>query len=176
MYWRTCTLIFCKILDPCTLYLTRICVTLLIALVIYSVNNHSFGISHHCPILLLFVILIRVRTIWEYTFSLKQFVFIFLEFQVEFDAEGKVVGVTSEGETAKCKKVVCDPSYLPNKVIIENNLYSDYFKPVQVIVRLKICLLLLKMFLSHFFLKEVCPSYCWWQNKNSGICWTYFYH
>ena len=30
--------------------------------------------------------------------------------------EGKVCGVTSEGETAKCKKVVCDPSYLPNKV------------------------------------------------------------
>lgn len=25
-------------------------------------------------------------------------------------------GVTSEGETAKCKKVVCDPSYLSNKV------------------------------------------------------------
>jgi len=36
--------------------------------------------------------------------------------QVEFDVEGKVCGVTSEGETAKCKKVVCDPSYLPNKV------------------------------------------------------------
>lgn len=30
--------------------------------------------------------------------------------------EGKACGVTSEGETAKCKKVVCDPSYLPNKV------------------------------------------------------------
>ncbi|PKI74979.1 hypothetical protein CRG98_004751 [Punica granatum] len=36
--------------------------------------------------------------------------------QVEFDEEGKVCGVTSEGETARCKKVVCDPSYLPNKV------------------------------------------------------------
>ena len=36
--------------------------------------------------------------------------------QVEFDEEGKVHGVTSQGETAKCKKVVCDPSYLPNKV------------------------------------------------------------
>ncbi|KAK4727196.1 hypothetical protein R3W88_032113 [Solanum pinnatisectum] len=36
--------------------------------------------------------------------------------QVEFDEEGKVCGVTSEGETAKCKKVVCDPSYLTNKV------------------------------------------------------------
>lgn len=35
---------------------------------------------------------------------------------MEFDAEGKVVGVTSEGETARCKKVVCDPSYLPDKV------------------------------------------------------------
>lgn len=27
------------------------------------------------------------------------------------------MGVTSEGETAKAKKVVCDPSYLPNKVM-----------------------------------------------------------
>ncbi|KAJ6734386.1 RAB GDP-DISSOCIATION INHIBITOR, partial [Salix purpurea] len=35
---------------------------------------------------------------------------------VEFDESGKAIGVTSEGETAKCKKVVCDPSYLPNKV------------------------------------------------------------
>ncbi|KAL0392400.1 UNVERIFIED_CONTAM: Guanosine nucleotide diphosphate dissociation inhibitor 2 [Sesamum radiatum] len=35
---------------------------------------------------------------------------------VEFDGDGKACGVTSEGETAKCKKVVCDPSYLPNKV------------------------------------------------------------
>lgn len=37
--------------------------------------------------------------------------------QVEFDDEGKACGVTSEGETAKCKKVVCDPSYLTNKVL-----------------------------------------------------------
>ncbi|KAM0842470.1 hypothetical protein ACQ4PT_058359 [Festuca glaucescens] len=38
------------------------------------------------------------------------------ECKVEFDMEGKACGVTSEGETAKCKKVVCDPSYLSNKV------------------------------------------------------------
>ncbi|KAL5984932.1 hypothetical protein ACLOJK_038769 [Asimina triloba] len=38
------------------------------------------------------------------------------ECKVEFDENGKAYGVTSEGETAKCKKVVCDPSYLPNKV------------------------------------------------------------
>ncbi|KAL5998412.1 Rab GDP dissociation inhibitor beta [Asimina triloba] len=37
------------------------------------------------------------------------------ECKVEFNEEGQVCGVTSEGETAKCKKVVCDPSYLPNK-------------------------------------------------------------
>lgn len=36
--------------------------------------------------------------------------------QVEFDEMGAVVGVTSEGETAKAPVVVCDPSYLPNKV------------------------------------------------------------
>ena len=40
--------------------------------------------------------------------------------QVEF-ADGKVCGVTSEGETAKCKKVVCDPSYLPDKVHYRHN-------------------------------------------------------
>ncbi|KAG8080848.1 hypothetical protein GUJ93_ZPchr0007g4116 [Zizania palustris] len=38
------------------------------------------------------------------------------ECTVKFDDEGKVCGVTSEGETAKCKKVVCDPSYVPDKV------------------------------------------------------------
>ncbi|XP_022762398.1 guanosine nucleotide diphosphate dissociation inhibitor At5g09550-like [Durio zibethinus] len=38
------------------------------------------------------------------------------ECKVEFDSDGKAIGVTSEGETAKCKKVVCDPSYLPDKV------------------------------------------------------------
>ncbi|KAF8404707.1 hypothetical protein HHK36_009595 [Tetracentron sinense] len=36
--------------------------------------------------------------------------------KVEFDENGKAFGVTSEGETAKCKKVVCDPSYLADKV------------------------------------------------------------
>lgn len=44
-----------------------------------------------------------------------------LGLQVEFDENGKVVGVTSEGETAKCKKVVCDPSYLPDKVQLTNS-------------------------------------------------------
>lgn len=36
--------------------------------------------------------------------------------QVVFDDAGKAIGVSSEGETAKCKKVVCDPLYLPDKV------------------------------------------------------------
>ena len=39
-----------------------------------------------------------------------------LECKVEFDDEGKVCGVTSDGETARTKKVVGDPSYLLNKV------------------------------------------------------------
>nr|CAD1822083.1 unnamed protein product [Ananas comosus var. bracteatus] len=38
------------------------------------------------------------------------------ECKVEFDGSGQAYGVTSEGETAKCKKIVCDPSYLPDKV------------------------------------------------------------
>ena len=47
-----------------------------------------------------------------------RYVSMLILWQVEFDEEGKVIGVTSEGETAKCKKIVCDPSYLPNKVIL----------------------------------------------------------
>lgn len=30
--------------------------------------------------------------------------------------DGKVVGVRSGNETAKCKQVYCDPSYVPDKV------------------------------------------------------------
>lgn len=45
--------------------------------------------------------------------------------QVEFNEEGKVNGVTSEGETARCKKVVCDPSYLPNKVVVSPSIFND---------------------------------------------------
>ncbi len=36
--------------------------------------------------------------------------------QVVYDEAGKAVGVTSEGETAKAKLVVGDPSYFPDKV------------------------------------------------------------
>lgn len=46
--------------------------------------------------------------------------------QVEFDEEGKFCGVTSEGETAKGKKVVCDPSYLTSKVILCPDLDLDF--------------------------------------------------
>lgn len=40
-------------------------------------------------------------------------------------------GVTSEGETAKCKKVVCDPSYLQNKV---NTLYIQILEGLVISV------------------------------------------
>jgi len=36
--------------------------------------------------------------------------------QIVYGADGKVTGVQSEGETVKCKFVVGDPSYFPNKV------------------------------------------------------------
>lgn len=45
--------------------------------------------------------------------------------KVEFDGDGKVIGVTSEGETARCKKVVCDPSYLSDRVLVLLLLYSQ---------------------------------------------------
>ncbi|KAF9602431.1 hypothetical protein IFM89_027560 [Coptis chinensis] len=41
---------------------------------------------------------------------------LYAESLAQFDEEGKVFGVISEGEIARCKKVVCDPSYLLNKV------------------------------------------------------------
>ncbi|CAD5178610.1 unnamed protein product [Musa acuminata subsp. malaccensis] len=53
----------------------------------------------------------RLSAVYGGTYMLNK-----LECKVEFDMEGKACGVTSEGETARCKKVVCDPSYLPNKV------------------------------------------------------------
>jgi len=52
---------------------------------------------------------------------------ILVKCQVEFNEEGKVVGVTSEGETARCKKVVCDPSYLPNKVYVFILTHGSHF-------------------------------------------------
>jgi len=36
--------------------------------------------------------------------------------EIVYDADGVVVGVKSEGEVAKCKYVVADPSYFPDKV------------------------------------------------------------
>jgi len=36
--------------------------------------------------------------------------------QIVYDADGKVTGVKSEGEIVKCKFVVGDPSYFPDKV------------------------------------------------------------
>lgn len=36
--------------------------------------------------------------------------------EIMFDADGKVCGVKSGGETARCKQVYCDPSYVPDRV------------------------------------------------------------
>jgi Rab GDP dissociation inhibitor len=36
--------------------------------------------------------------------------------EIVYGEDGKVVGVRSGEETAKCKFVICDPSYVPNKV------------------------------------------------------------
>ena len=54
---------------------------------------------------------------WLKIRSVQFYVWDFMELQVEFDESGKCLVVTSEAETAKCKKVVCDPSYVPDKVI-----------------------------------------------------------
>ena len=44
--------------------------------------------------------------------------------------EGKVVGVTSQGETARCDCVIGDPSYFPGKSrkvgqVCYSNIYRD---------------------------------------------------
>jgi Rab GDP dissociation inhibitor len=36
--------------------------------------------------------------------------------QILYDANGRVCGVKSEGEVARCKNVIGDPSYFPDKV------------------------------------------------------------
>lgn len=36
--------------------------------------------------------------------------------EIVFGDDGKVIGVRSGEEVAKCKQVYCDPSYIPNKV------------------------------------------------------------
>lgn len=36
--------------------------------------------------------------------------------EIVYDENGRVVGVKSEGEVAKCKQLFCDPSYVPDKV------------------------------------------------------------
>lgn len=53
----------------------------------------------------------RLSAVYGGTYMLNK-----LDCKVTFDEEGKASGVTSDGETARCRKVVCDPSYLPNKV------------------------------------------------------------
>src|SRR5437764_11756142 len=36
--------------------------------------------------------------------------------EIVLDSNGRVVGVRSGNETAKCKQVYCDPSYVPDRV------------------------------------------------------------
>lgn len=36
--------------------------------------------------------------------------------EIVFDENGKVIGVRSGEETAKCKQLFCDPSYVPDKI------------------------------------------------------------
>lgn len=36
--------------------------------------------------------------------------------EIVYGPDGRVIGVKSEGETARCKVVICDPSYAPDKV------------------------------------------------------------
>ncbi|XP_026384345.1 guanosine nucleotide diphosphate dissociation inhibitor 1-like [Papaver somniferum] len=47
--------------------------------------------------------------------------------KVECDGDGKAYGVTYEGETAKGKKIVCDPSYFPDKVLKVGRVAREIF-------------------------------------------------
>ncbi|GJN37045.1 hypothetical protein PR202_gb25966 [Eleusine coracana subsp. coracana] len=70
-----------------------------------------FGLSLPLKFVMLKNAFARLSAVYGGTYMLNK-----PECKVEFDENGKAYGVTSEGETAKCKKVVCDPSYLPEKV------------------------------------------------------------
>lgn len=69
--------------------------------------------------------------------------------KVVFDESGKAIGVSSEGETAKCKKVVGDPSYFPGKVRTLQSSTLFFFNQrgffcesiYQNIGRIRLCLL-----------------------------------
>ena len=42
--------------------------------------------------------------------------------EIVYDENGQVCGVKSQGETAKTKMVIADPSYFPDKVKMERDL------------------------------------------------------
>ncbi len=49
--------------------------------------------------------------------------------KVVYNEQGEACGVTSEGETAKCKFVVGDPSYFPDKVILFRDKLTSHSTP-----------------------------------------------
>lgn len=54
--------------------------------------------------------------------------------EIKYDENGKVCGVTSQGETAKTKMVIGDPSYFPDKVkkmgqVVRCICFMDHFVP-----------------------------------------------
>ena len=62
---------------------------------------------------------------------------------MEFDSNGKACGLTSARETVKCKKIVCDPSYLPDKVITFSVSKLVYFFYLMLLITIKLLLYLL---------------------------------
>lgn len=49
--------------------------------------------------------------------------------EIVFGDDGKVVGVRSGDEIAKCKQVYCDPSYIPDRVSAQHIDSSASFRP-----------------------------------------------
>ena len=49
---------------------------------------------------------------------------------IKYDESGQVCGVTSQGETAKTKMVISDPTYFPDKVkkVGQVNNYVSYYR------------------------------------------------
>ena len=48
---------------------------------------------------------------------------------IKYGEDGKVIGVESEGEVARCKMVICDPSYAQDKVKKTGQVGRHYGKP-----------------------------------------------
>jgi len=97
-------------------YLSQPCLDLIIRVKLYSESLARYGKSPYLyPLYGLGELpqgFARLSAIYGGTYMLDKAVD-----EIVFDENGKVTGVKSGEEIARCKQVYCDPSYVPNKVV-----------------------------------------------------------